>query len=700
VEGGTVTPEDGPADRLGRLDRLLRPRSVAVIGGREAEKVAKECLRVGFEGPIYPVSRSRQTMAGIPAYGRLEELPEAPDAAFVAIPPEAAIEAAAVLNSMGAGGAVVYTSGFAERGEAGSERQHRLLVAAGGMALLGPNCYGLVNYFDGVALWPDDHGGERVERGAAIVSQSGNVAISLTMQERSLPLGFVASLGNQAKDGVPQVMRALLHDPRVSAIGLFIETVGDVPAFRAAALQAARQGVPVVALKTGRSEASARVALSHTSSLAGSAAAFDALCDRLAVVRAETLPDFLETLKFLHRYPGLPGRRVVSISCSGGEAGLMADTAQRTGVALPPFPSDSAAALHDVLGEGVAIDNPLDYHTYIWGDADGMRRCYTAALSHTGADAAVLALDTPDRPELDLFGWPEAEQGIIDAAAETGLPTIVASSLPENSSRAQRARFIEAGLVPILGFEEALQAIDRAAWYADARSRALTHANSSPALGLRTGPSAVLDEWRSKRLLAGFGLPVPEGALVASPTEAVAAAEAIGYPIALKACSAALAHKTEVGGVALNLGDAAEVDAAATRMASLSDRWIVEAMARDPVAELIVGITRDPLIGPVLMLGAGGILAEIIKDSVLLVPPVDAETVGAALDRLSVAPLLAGYRGRPPADRPALIEAVLAIARFAEAHADRLEELDVNPLMALPEGAVAADALIRWIKDE
>lgn len=680
------------------LDRLLRPRSVAVIGGREAEKCIVECQRVGFEGTIYPVSRSRDQMAGVPCYSRLEDLPEAPDAAFIAIPAEPTIEAVKLLSDMGAGGVVLYASGFAETGEMGADRQRRLLEAAGDMGMLGPNCYGTVSYLDGVALWPDDHGGHRVDRGVALVSQSGNVAISLSMQRRGLPVAQLAALGNQAKDGVASIMKSLLRDDRITAIGLFVESVGDIPGFCDAAVQAAEQGVPVVVLKTGQSEAAARVALSHTSSMTGSTAAFDALCDRLAVIRADTLPQFLEFLKFLHVYPGLPGKRLLTMSCSGGEAGILADLADNIGLPMPAFDEDRETALHAVLGDKVAIDNPLDYHTYIWGDGVAMKGCFTEAMKHD-VDAAVLALDTASHGHFDLYGWPEAQDAIIAAHKGTGLPAIVAASLQENMPYELSERFLAEGVVPIQGFSEALSAIERAAWYGTARQRV-----SKPSL-LPVGPTGafrVLDEWRSKKAMAAQGLPIPEGALVTSTSEAVAAAEAFGYPVVVKACAADLAHKTEAGGVALNLTDAQAVAEAVEGMETLSDRYIVEKMATGGVCEMILGVTRDPQIGPMIMLGAGGILAELLKDSTILLPPLSADEVERALAKLKIARLLDGYRGKPAGDKRALIDAVLAVGRYIESHADSLEELDVNPLIILPEGegVVAADALVRLSEGE
>jgi len=492
-------------------------------------------------------------------------------------------------------------------------------------------------------------------------------------------------------------MMSLLRDDRISAIGIFLEGLNDIAGFRSAARIAAEKGVPVVALKTGESEAAARVAMSHTSSMTGSSAAFSALCESLAVIEVHSLPDFMEMLKFLHVHPGLPGRRLLTMSCSGGEAGLLADGAARRNLPMPAFSDDRVAKLNAVLGDRVAIDNPLDYHTYIWGDQSAMTACLTEALHHEEVDVGLLALDTANRDDLDFFGWPEARVAICSAAATTGTPTIVASSLEENMPPALQDEFLAAGIAPMHGFDAALNAVDCAAWYTGARARLLAGKADMVAKDLKDGQAVTLDEWRSKRALAASGLPIPNAALVSSATEAVAAAESIGYPVVVKACGSDLAHKTEAGGVALNLTDGDAVDAAAERMLGLSDRVLVEKMAQNAVAELIVGVSRDPQTGLLLMIGAGGILAELMKDAALIALPSSRDAIEEALDRLKIAPVLSGYRGRPGTDRQALVDAVQAVAGFADTHADRLIELDVNPLIACEGEVIAADALVRWI---
>ncbi|MFO1147244.1 MAG: acetate--CoA ligase family protein [Alsobacter sp.] len=675
------------------LARLLSPRSIAVVGGREAAEVVRQCERIGFAGPIWAVNPRRDEVAGRPAVPTVEALPEAPDVAFVAVPREATVEAVAALARKGAGGAVCYASGFAEVGPAGAALQARLVAAAGEMAMLGPNCYGMINALDGAALWPDQHGMTPVERGVAIVTQSGNIGLNLTMQARALPVAILATVGNKARHDMGDFVEALAADPRVSAIGLHLEGLTDVAGFARAARAALERGVPVVVLKTGRSEVGAALTLSHTSSLAGADALYDALFARSGVARADDLPLFLETLKILHVHGPLAGRRISSMSCSGGEASLVADLAEAHGLQTPPLAAADQARLEGLLGPRVPVANPLDYHTYIWADLPASTACFAAMLG-AGFDVNLLVLDLPRADRCDASTWLTTLEAFEAAAAGTGAPAAVVSSLPETLPEEACRRLIGKGIVPLQGLGDALAAIGLAAGIGEARAR--KREALLPPLA-PSGPARMLDEPSAKAALAAFGLPVPRGEVV-RPAQAAAAAARIGYPVVLKAVSGSLAHKTEAGAVRLSLHGPADVAAAARDLALLSDRLLVEAMQADVVAELIVGVTRDPTFGPTLTVGAGGVLVELLADARTLLLPASRDDVEAALRSLKAWRLLQGYRGRPAGDVTAAVEAVLAVARFAEAHAGRLLELDVNPLLVLPEGrgAVAVDALVRW----
>lgn len=689
--------------RPDRLRRLLSPRSIAVAGGRDAAEVLRQCRRAGYGGELWALNPRRTELAGVPCYPDVAALPRAPDAAFLAVPREQTVALVGALAARGAGGAVCYASGFAEVGAEGAALQQSLLAAAGDMAVLGPNCYGLLNHLDGSALWPDRAGGQRVSRGVALLTQSGNIGLNLSMQARHLPVAYVAALGNQAQLRFPELITALAQDERISAIGLHIEGLGDVPGFAAAALAARARGVPLVALKTGASALGATLAASHTSALASADRLVDALFERLGIVRVHDLPALLETLKLLHVCGPIPGTRLASLSCSGGEASLVADLGERAGLTFPPLPAGVTQALHEVLGPQVPLANPLDYHTYIWADRPALTRCFRAVVQ-TGADATLLVLDLPsvrepDEPPLGS-GWQEALEAFIAARdGRTDHAALVVSTLPELMPPAAAAPLLAAGVAPMQGLDSALQALRAAAWV-HAQHRGPAPVLPAAPVPLRDGPLQSLDERAAKRLLAAHGVPMPESREARDADAAVDAACALGLPVAVKGLSATLAHKSEAGAVALNLRDAGAVRAAVDGMARRTglDRWLVETMIDDGVAELLVGVTRDEHFGLALTLAAGGVQVELWDDRITLLLPAPRDALAAALRRLRCWPLLAGFRGRPAADLAAVLEAIEAVARFAQAHADRLIELELNPLIARPHGAVAVDALLRWVR--
>ncbi|HEX9771005.1 MAG TPA: acetate--CoA ligase family protein [Kiloniellales bacterium] len=698
--------------RSDNLKRLLKPRHIAFFGGAALVEPIRSCESAGFEGEIWVVNPRREELAGRRCYRSVAELPEAPDASFVAVNREDTIAVVRDLAARGAGGAVAYAAGFAEIGAEGAALQRELVAAAGDeLALIGPNCYGLLNYFDGVALWADQHGGRPLERGVAVVSQSGNISLNLTMAGRSVPLGYVISVGNQAALGIGDYLEALVEDPRISAIGLYIEGLSDVASFSRAAARALEKNVPIVALKVGTSDIGAQVALSHTSSLAGSDQLYEALFARLGIIRVASISGLLETLKLLAVVGPLAGPRLCVFTCSGGESALIADLAEPAGLEFSPLSREQADDLRRQMTVFTTIANPFDYNTAVWGNLAALERCFTTAL-RSGFDVGVLMIDYPDVEGCDASDWDISVEGFIAAHKATGCPAVVASTLPELLPQRTRERVLANGLAPLQGLSETVAALGAAAAYARRRTALLDNGGSAAPLHLpgpakSAGEPRLLDEWEAKRRLAGHGLAVPEGRRV-SGESAPAAAREIGFPVVLKAVGPDLAHKTEAGAVALELTSEAAVAAAVAEISANlarhnrgTDGFLVERMVEDAVAELIVGVKRDPVFGLALVLGSGGVLVELLRDSATLLLPTDRRSVERALATLKGAPLLAGFRGRPKGDMGALIDAVMAVAAFAEAHRASLAELDVNPLLVRPEGkgrmggAVAVDALIR-----
>ncbi|RST86959.1 CoA-binding protein [Aquibium carbonis] len=735
---------DQPRD----LARLLRPRSIAVIGGGFfAPNVVKQSLKMNFAGDIWPVHPTRDEVAGVRAYRSLADLPSAPDATFIGVNRNLTIEVVRDLRAMGAGGAICFAAGFKETGAYDAEGeglQAALIEAAGDMPVIGPNCYGLINYADGALLWPDQQGGRRLapgEKGAAIITQSSNIACNLTMQTRGLPLAFLMTAGNQAQTGLSDMALGLIEDERVSSLGLHIEGFDSVAGFERLAARARELKKPIVAMKVGRSEQARAATISHTASLAGSDAASDAFLKRLGIPRVDTIPAFLETLKLLHAIGPLPGGRLSSMSCSGGEASVMADTVVGRRVHFPALAAAHRARVEAALGPLVAVANPLDYNTYIWGKEDALTAAFSAMVSG-GFDLNLLVLDFPRTDRCSDADWWPTVNAFEKALKANGARGAIVASMGENLPESHAEELLRRGIVPVCGIAEAVDAAEAAAMVGAAwgrlphdptnrqspasAERPLHHASHGPPPPLCRGgssggggrdlnpppftgegdhevvegapakryPNTQPDEAAAKALLAAAGLPVPAGRRAQTADGAVRAAEALGFPVAVKALG--LAHKSEAGAVKLNLRDAAAVRTAAQSMAGLGTGLHVERMVTGGIGELIVGVTRDPLFGPVMTIGSGGVMVELMKDSATLLLPSSREDVEAALRSLKLFPLLDGFRGRPKADVGAAVAAILGIADFALSHANGLEELEVNPLIVCAEGhgAWVADALM------
>jgi acetate---CoA ligase (ADP-forming) len=669
------------------LSRLIHPKSIAFIGGNECAVAIRRCHEFGFAGTIHAVHPKRDEISGVCTVKSVDDIEGHIDGAFIAVKREATIDVVRQLRAKNCGGAVIYAAGFAETGD--GQLQKDLLNAADGMPLLGPNCYGFVNGLSRVALWPDEHGIKPLERGIAIITQSGNIACNMTFTRRALPLAAVFAIGNQADVDMAQMVEFLSADDRITAIGLHIEGLNNLPAFAAACEHARLCKKPIVVLKTGKSEQGAKVALSHTSSLAGADSMYDALFKRHGVARAISITSFVETLKFLH-LGALSGNKIVSLSCSGGEAALTADLALNRSLAFPEFNAATTARVRDALSELVTVSNPLDYHTFIWNQQDAMTNTFTATLSG-GFDVGMLILDSPP-PPLNASAWYVAARAFVKAAHANNARAAIVATLPECMPLELADEVLAAGLAPMLGLDDALTAFEHAAQVGAAQM----DPTERPVLAsppLKTSEPQVLTERDAKDLLAKFGLTIPMGH-ICKIADAAKTAEAIGFPVTLKISSTIIAHKTEAGGVALNLKSSSDVEAAAKHLSNLGDDVLVEQMITGAVAELIIGITRDPQFGLGLVIGAGGVLTELLKDSATLLLPTNRTEITAALLSLKVWQLVKGYRGKS-GDKAAVIAAIEAIATFATTHASILEELDVNPLLVLPQGAVAVDALIR-----
>jgi acyl-CoA synthetase (NDP forming) len=492
------------------------------------------------------------------------------------------------------------------------------------------------------------------------------VGFNLTMQRRGLPVAYMVSLGNKLKFDLHDAIHTFARQDRVTALGLFLETMPDPQAFQEAVNVARELGKPIVAMKVGRSEVAQKMVLSHTASLAGSDVLVSALFERLGVARVDSLEAIIEALKVLHVLGPLKGGRIGAMSTSGGDLTLLAD-GMGPSLSMPPLSEKVTQRLRATIHERMVAANPFDFQMFDWNDEEQNAKNFTALLSED-FDVALCLLDYPREDLCDQSTWGGAERGFVRAARQTDTKAAVLATFSDTISESVAVRLMKQGVAMLAGIDAGLAGIQAAVDVGAAWS-----SPPSPPLlasfGQRQdGPVKVLNEAESKGLLARYGVPVPSGRVVRSAGEAevTEAAGELGYPVVVKTLS--VAHKTEVGGVRLDLGSADEVSAVVEEVSGLSESYLIEKMVDGVVAELIVGVARDEQFGPYLLVGGGGILVEMMKDSVSLLP----------------------------ADLNAAADVILAVARMVENDPSSIIELDINPLMLLAEGqgVVAADALI------
>lgn len=691
------------------VSRLLSPRSVAIVGisdnpGSMGARSLDNLERFGFAGPIHLVSRSNSEVRGRPCLSEISELPHGVDAAILAVPRQAVVEAVAACAARGVGAVVIYAAGFAEAGEEGLAAQAEIarIARAADMAVLGPNTLGLSNYVDGIALafGPNGPNPPAGRNALAVIAQSGAMmgTARMSMLQRSIAVSHAVATGNEAVTGVEDVMASLVGDASVTAIAVFAEQLRHPQRFLSLAADARRHGKPVVLLHPGRSEAARASAASHTGALTGDHAVMRAMVASEAVVTVDTLEEFLDTAEFLTRFPDPSHKGSAVITDSGAVRGLALDMAEALGLDLPELSAATCARLDARLPEFATATNPLDI------TAQGLKDMplYTeaaAALCEDENCGSLLVAAMPGAPEV---GKAKAD-AMLPVLKTSGRPAAyvvlgdapVAPDLPERV-RAQGIPFLRSP-------ERALRALAHVGRYRVLKDRAGLPRNHWSGTPVTLGKTGALTEPDGKALLREAGLAVPEGGLVRTPDEALALAGRIGFPVVLKVVSPAITHKSDAGGVAVGLKDEAALQAAwqtmTARIAAAfpglePDGYLVEAMAA-PGLEMVVGARRDPHWGPVLLAGLGGIWIEALHDVRLMPADSPQSVVEADLDALKGRALLDGYRGSEAIDIAALAHAVTQIGALMQA-CPEITEIDFNPLIAYPKGRapLALDALV------
>ena len=683
---------------------LLDPRSIAILGASaDLSKVNGRTLRFlldkGYRGAIYPVNPKYTEIAGLRCHADVDSLPQAPDLAVIVVPAAQVTESVQALARRGCSAAVIFSSGFAEMGEAGRrlELEITALARAAGMRLCGPNCLGLINAWSQViATFGQFAEGPTPPGPVSFVTQSGafGTAIAALARERFLGLGYFINTGNECDVDFVQMMRATLDDPRIRVGAGYLEGVRDGAGLIELAGYALDSGKPLVLTKVGRTGAGARAAASHTGALAGSDAVFDGVIRGRGVTRARNEEHLLDILEVLAAGRLPRGGGIGILTQSGGAGVLMADRAEETGLRVTELASSTRESLSRVIPAFGTTGNPVDVTGQFVADPALLRESMRMLMADPGVDVCIvwLQLMTAHADRLvDLF---KDINSLVDK------PWVVCwVAAPPGALRALR----EAGIPVLRGAEPAVDAVaalvryadDRRHWQADAAARA---ALPCPRLQLpaQSGPVSSLE---GRALLEACGVQVAAARLAASADDAVAAAAALGYPVALKIESPDILHKTEAQGVALNLRDAASVRAAYDRLiagvrASRADARIsgvlVQAMVQGTV-ELVIGLHHNAEFGPVVMVGLGGVLVEVMRDVVFRAAPVTEAEALRMLDELKARAVLDGVRGAAAVDRQAVARMVSAVSCLGAAAGPRLRELDLNPVLAGPEGATAVD---------
>jgi acetyltransferase len=711
--------------RVAGVRALFNPRNIAIVGasdrpGNWSGRVYRSLKRFNFPGAIYPVNpRNKTVWDGQTCYASLAELPEPPDHVVVIVPGAAAIESIVAAGAAKARSATVFSGGFGEGGDPKGQAlgaELKRAIESAGLAVSGPNCMGNLSAPARMMTIPDDRIVELEKGPAAIIGQSGGIvmAIHRALMARGVVSGYAVTSGNEIGLNMADYIRFLADEPDIRAIACFIESIKEADNFRAACAYARDAGKPVVAVKIGGSEESRKAALAHTGSLAGSLDCFDAVAETIGVVRVDTLDEVVETIEYFTHASPPKGPRLGAITFSGGMKGLLLEAAERNGLSFPALLPETNEEIGKVLGVGTSLGNPLDAGFAALSSSEAYFKGIEVLLKDPNVDVLLVQEELPPQPRLN--NKVENLRTVDKMVATAGKPIAVISMISYMfTEHTKEFRQALKNLPVLMEIDKAVRAVGRAGRYGALREEiakaAATPQAAKPdvsAILKRQVPAgngfAVLNEADSKELLRAYGIATPHERVAGSVDSAVMAAKDIGYPVVLKLVSANVTHKSDIGGVMLNIGNERDLRAAYAKLAHNLERArpgekLTQVLVAQQVSggvELVLGVQRDPEVGPVTMFGSGGVLLELMKDVSFGAVPLPAWQARAMIERTAAGKLLKGYRGAPACDEAGVLAALLALGRLAHDLGDRIESIDINPLVALPagDGAVALDALV------
>jgi acetyltransferase len=676
---------------------VLSAKSVGIVGASErapwARTIFQNLREYGYEGPVYPINPRQKEVFGERCYPSLRNTPQPVDHAMVIVPAVAVAEVLTDAEAAGVKSATVYAAAMGDGQDEESKKRGSWLkdfLSKSKLRLAGPNCMGAHSYREKLFAYPNAELGRFPPGSVACVFQSGG-----TLQfwlrsgvDRGLRFSYGISSGNEVDLDLADYVNFLVDDPHTRQIVLFIEGLRRPDAFKLAAARALEAGKPILAIKSGATAKSQAAAASHTGAIGGDYAAYLAMCERYGIVNCRSLDDLLETSLAFDGGRLPKGPRIGVVTTSGGTVDLLYDYAEAEGAVMPDFAEETNIALMPFMQESILPKNPLDL-----GIPGGLR--------HAAGVCEVVARD----PNVDMVAWAamlpskggawDGVEALQDLMKKTDKPMLGFGRMTYQMNPAAVEAQKAAGFPFLQALEPTLRAMNALWFYAARKDRRI--APLPPASASDLTPASL------DATLAQYGIALPKSRAVSSAAEAASAAQAIGFPVALKIRSPDILHKTEAGGVVLNLTSSEAVLSAAqgllkTAQASHPDAKIEGFLVQEMVSgvEAIVGARGDPIYGPLLLIGSGGVLVELAKDAALRLLPVTPADVSGMIEGLRLDKLLAGFRGRSPADRTALESTALALAKFYLDHRARIEEIEINPLMVRDNGAVAVDVRVIW----
>jgi acyl-CoA synthetase (NDP forming) len=708
------------------LAPLMNPRSVAIIGASQrtasalnreprGNRVIRNLKSFGYPGRIVAVNPKYSEVMDCPCYPDISTIPEAVDCVVLAVPNRQVPDLLESAAACGVRAAVVFSAGFAEIGAEGKQRQTRLeaLSSDRGFLICGPNCYGILNVFGKAPLFASTIPQGFLAGPVALVSQSGGLSTTIAnalMLNRHVGLSHIVSCGNQAGATVEEYFNYLVEDPNTRAIAAFVEGFKQPQQLLEVARKAATRNKPLIILKGGRSEVSQRAAATHSGSLAGAAEVIDAAFRQSGIVSVRSINELIDTVSvfscdsFIKHYNG--GRRIGVLSGSGGECTLVSDAAASAGLEVPELTESTKSHLQEAVADFGNMNNPLDGTGAMYDDEKIFPRLLQALIEDANIDVVTINLEANDPRPKELKSGNRFAQAIETAAAASKKPIACFSSVVGGPVDPEILLPLRKAGVPLVeGAECATATIRNLAEYYEFQVNRQSKAEVTPPAPARKLSSGILPAQAAFQLLTECGIPAVPTVLTQSAAEAAAAADRMGWPVVLKVESAQITHKSDVGGVALRLSSKAEVKNAYAQMitevsrrapSAKIDGVLVQRMAGAGI-EMILGIKRDPLFGPVVLCGFGGILVELLKDVSIGIPPLSHKQAHDMLERLRGFSILTGVRGKPAADIDALCDAIVGVSRLAWSSGDQLTGLDINPLIVLPEGkgVVAVDSVVQ-----